>query len=92
MIGEIFGGRASKSRARHGLRNGISHEGVGKDFFESGSFGGIKDQYFGDEVACVIGDGDMFWEGVSAGLDFLVGGLDFGSLEWRLSDELRVTV
>lgn len=34
----------------------------------------------------------MFWEGVSAGLDFLVGGLHFWSLEWRLSDELRVTV
>lgn len=33
----------------------------------------------------------MLGEGIVAGLDLLVGGLDFGSLEGRLSNKLGIT-
>lgn len=33
----------------------------------------------------------MLWEAVAAGLDLLVGSLDFGGFKGRFSDKLRVT-
>jgi hypothetical protein len=90
LIDEVLGGRAGESAPRDGFGEGLGHEGVGEDFLESGSLGGIEDEDLADEVAGVLGNGDVFGEGVAAGLDLLVGGLDLGGLEGRLADELRV--
>ena len=48
LISEVFGRRTGQSASWNGLRDGIAHERIVKDIFESGSFWWIKDQYFCD--------------------------------------------
>ena len=91
LVGEVLGGRTGERAAGHGPGDGLSHEGISHDLLQGGPFGGVEDEYLADEVAGVVGEGDVFGEGVGAGLDLLVGGLDLGRLEGRLPHQLRVT-
>jgi hypothetical protein len=84
---EVLGGRAGQSASGDGFRDGFSgHERVLKNLIESGSFGGIKDKDSLNEFSCFFRDGDMIGEAVLTGLDFFVGGLDFGGFEWGFAD------
>lgn len=86
LIHEVLGGRTGKSAPRNSFGERLSHERISQYFLESWSFGGIKDENLGNEVPGVIGDGDMLRESIVAGLDFLVGSLDFRCLEGRFSN------
>jgi hypothetical protein len=57
------------------------HEGTAGDLIQAGPAGGLQLEDAGYEAAKGIADGAGLGEGVQAGLDALVGGLDLGRLE-----------
>jgi hypothetical protein len=52
---EVLGRRASQGASGNGFGDGLGgHEGVLKDFIESRSFGGVKDQNSLDKFFCLF--------------------------------------
>lgn len=61
-----------------------------EDFINCWSLGRVVVQDPGDEVLCLVGNGDSLRELIVVHSDFLVSGLNIVGLEWRFTDDQSV--
>lgn len=59
---------------------------VVKDVINVWTLGGVVVKNLSDNIPCCIGNGYIFWEGISVHPNALVGSFDITSFEGRFSD------